>query len=130
MACKRGLYSKSYCFFETLAERFKNYKLIKYSKIFSGTLIFFHCFLSYFKQILDSYFFSIQLNSVHNVSLATRFGGEQEHRRDFQQILLFITKMEIRRNTGIFWSVSWCIWKAALPHFLTYRQNRRYTGLS
>ena len=83
MACKRGLYSKSYCFFETLAERFKNYKLIKYSKIFSGTLIFFHCFLSYFKQILDSYFFSIQLNSVHNVSLATRFGGEQEHRRDF-----------------------------------------------
>ena len=26
--CKRGLYVKSYCFFETIAQRFKNYKQI------------------------------------------------------------------------------------------------------
>ena len=26
--CKRGLYVKSYCFFEIIAQRFKNYKLI------------------------------------------------------------------------------------------------------
>ena len=26
--CKRGLYVKSYCFFETIAQRFKNYKLL------------------------------------------------------------------------------------------------------
>ena len=25
--CKRGLYIKSYCFFETIAQQFKNYKL-------------------------------------------------------------------------------------------------------
>ena len=28
MTCKRGLYVKSYCFFQTIAQRFKNYKLI------------------------------------------------------------------------------------------------------
>ena len=27
MTCTRGLYVKSYCFFETIAYRFKNYKL-------------------------------------------------------------------------------------------------------
>ena len=32
--CKRGLYIKSYCFFEALAHWFKNYKL--YFKIFTG----------------------------------------------------------------------------------------------
>ena len=40
--CKRGLYVKSYCFFELIAWRFKNYKLKRYRIMF---LVFFSMFL-------------------------------------------------------------------------------------